>query len=189
MSTHIAFSGFTCLASGSLLDVASHLHAQEPTSGAPPPLVFELETGRQIDLDLSGTHDDIVERFSEPVVPAASAKPSRGRPKLGVVGREVTLLPRHWEWLERQRGGASAALRRLVDEARKQTAQSDGIRLARDRTYRFLSAIAGDLPGFEEATRALYAGDERAFREHCSAWPKDIVDCTFRLCDGAFQQP
>jgi hypothetical protein len=98
----------------------------------------------------------------------------------------VTLLPRHWEWLERQRGGASAALRRLVDDARKQTARSDGVRLAQDRTNRFMSAIAGDLPGFEEATRALYAGNERAFREHIGAWPKDIVDCTLRLCDGAF---
>jgi hypothetical protein len=186
MSTHIAFSGSTCLASGSLLDVASCLHAQEPASDAPPPLVFELETGRQIDLDLSGTHDDIVERFSEPGVPVAKENPGRGRPKLGVVGREVTLLPRHWEWLERQRGGASAALRRLVDDARKQTARSDGVRLAQDRTNRFLSAIAGDLPGFEEATRALYAGNERAFREHIGAWPKDIVDCTLRLCDGAF---
>jgi len=188
MTTHIAFSDSTCLASGSLLDVALFLHEKQAGSGAPPPLVFELETGRQIDLDLSGTHDEIVERFSVSGIPGANEKPGRGRPKLGVVGREVTLLPRHWEWLEHQRGGASAALRRLVDDARKQTARSDSIRLAQDRTNRFLSAIAGDLPGFEEATRALYAGNERVFREHIGAWPKDIVDCTLRLCDGAFSQ-
>ncbi|GBQ27726.1 putative cytoplasmic protein [Gluconacetobacter sacchari DSM 12717] len=98
----------------------------------------------------------------------------RGRPKLGVVAREVTLLPRHWEWLAAQPGGASQMLRRLVDQARRSDGGQTGIRDARERTYRFLSALAGNLPGFEEATRALFSGDDSAFAGHMRDWPADV---------------
>ncbi len=103
-----------------------------------------------------------------------------------MVGREVTLLPRHWEWLDRQRGGASASLRRLIDDARKLSAEADDIRTAQDRTNRFMSAIAGDLPGFEQATRALYAGNEHAFVAQVETWPKDVKTYTLVFADGAF---
>ncbi|QTD46261.1 DUF2239 family protein [Ottowia testudinis] len=105
---------------------------------------------------------------------AAARRPGVGRPRLGVVSREVTLLPRHWAWLSAQPGGASAALRRLVDEARQQHAARDVRRLARERAYRFMSGIASHLPRFEEASRALFAGDARAFDTHIDAWPPDV---------------
>lgn len=96
----------------------------------------------------------------------------RGRPKLGVVAREVTLLPRHWEWLAAQPGGASVALRKLVEEARR--SQSGRARQAQERAYHFMNAMAGDLPGFEEATRALFAGDREGFAERIAGWPTDV---------------
>jgi hypothetical protein len=103
-----------------------------------------------------------------------SAPRGPGRPKLGVVAREVTLLPRHWEWLNAQRGGASVALRKVVDEARRASGDRDRERAARDAAYRFMSAMAGDRRGFEEASRALFAGDRPRFEQHTVAWPEDI---------------
>ncbi len=100
----------------------------------------------------------------------------RGRPKLGVVAREVTLLPRHWEWLSAQPGGASVALRKLVEQARLTHGERDKTRKAHERAYYFMSAMAGDMPGFEEATRALFANDMRAFGELIAAWPNDVRD-------------
>ena len=76
-----------------------------------------------------------------------------------MVAREVTLLPRHWEWLAQQSGGASVALRRLVDQARRGTEDKDRIRRAQEAAYRFMSAMAGNRPNFEDAIRALFAGD------------------------------
>ena len=118
---------------------------------------FDDESGRVVDLNLWG---------------AAPRPPrGRGRPKLGVVAREVTLLPRQWEWLAQQPGGASATLRRLVDSTRKNgSGRSD----ARDAVYRFITALAGDRPGYEEALRALYRSDLDGFRDRIADWPEDI---------------
>jgi hypothetical protein len=106
---------------------------------------------------------------------SAAALPSavrgRGRPKLGVVAREVTLLPRQWEWLGTQPGGASAAIRRLVEEARKAAPPAG---MGRDAAYRFMTEMAGDRPGYEEAIRALYRGDHEKVREIAGDWPDDI---------------
>jgi hypothetical protein len=102
------------------------------------------------------------------------------------VGREVTLLPRHWDWLENQRGGASAALRRLVDQARKDNAVEDARREAQDRTNRLMTALAGNLPGYEEANRALYAGDADRFRAQTGAWPTDVKQVVAALAGAAF---
>lgn len=176
--THVAFSGHTICASGTLAEVALALKAQEK-DGTDMPLIFEMQTGRQIDLNLRGTEADIEKRYAPtetleelPETPGAPKK--RGRPKLGVIGREVTLLPRHWQWLDTQRGGPSAALRRLIDQARKDYAEQDRVRQAQDRANRFMSVMAGDLPGFEEATRALYAGDKERFEAETMKWPKDV---------------
>jgi uncharacterized protein len=117
---------------------------------------------------------------------SASAPPSVGRPRLGVVAREVTLLPRHWEWLAQQRGGASAALRRLVEEARKTYAEQDTQRHAKERTYRFMGAIGGALPGFEEASRALFARDKGGFSESIGHWPNDVKAYLAWLARDAF---
>jgi uncharacterized protein len=133
-------------------------------------LVFEDGTGRQIDLDLR-------EESSPPAEenPARDEARGRGRPKLGVVPREVTLLPRHWDWLNGQPGGASVALRKLVEQARRDQAESDRRREAREAAYRFISALAGDFPQFEDASRALFAGDRALFIERTRDWPGDVA--------------
>jgi hypothetical protein len=100
----------------------------------------------------------------------------RGRPKLGVVAREVTLLPRHWDWLGAQPGGASVALRKLVEEARRASGDRDRSRAARDAAYHFMAVMAGNLARFEEASRALFADDRRRFVELIAGWPGDIRD-------------
>ncbi|WP_206185874.1 DUF2239 family protein [Sphingosinicella sp. BN140058] len=162
-----AFAGERILARGRLADVALALRTATDASV----LVFSDETGRVVDLDLRGSAEEIVARLAPPR--------GRGRPKLGVVAREITLLPRHWEWLARQRGGASHALRRLVDEARK--ADRAQPRLETERAYRIMSALAGDLPGFEEASRALFAGDEATLAARIAGWPRDIRAYTLEL--------
>jgi uncharacterized protein len=150
--TYTGFSGFDHLASGSLAEVYS---ACRDVAGA---LIFDQETGRVVDIDPRHPPSD------------ESARP--GRPKLGVVAREVTLLPRHWDWLAAQPGGASVVLRKLVEEARKDPALA--ARARRDCVYRFITALVGNAPGYEEAIRALYAGDPEDFAAHIEAWPPDI---------------
>jgi hypothetical protein len=151
--SHTAFSGFDHLASGSLPDVYK---ASRNVAGS---LIFDAQTGRVVDID---------PRFP----PLAEDAPRPGRPKLGVTPREVTLLPRHWDWLATQPGGASVALRKLVEEAsRNPRAQ---MRARRDAAYRFATAIVGNAPGYEEAMRALYAGQAEDFAAHIEAWPIDV---------------
>jgi hypothetical protein len=183
-----AFAGTRRIASGALIDVALAVKAAE-AGKQKPVLTFDDASGAVIDLDLRGTTAEIVTRLSERAALAAltpgelpgGTSRSRGRPKLGVVAREVTLLPRHWEWLARQPGGASQALRRLVDEARRADGGRTDRKAAQERTYRFLSAIAGDLPDYEEAVRALFAGADTTFAERMGMWPPDIRDHALAL--------
>ena len=162
-----AFAGFSILARGPLAEVAQAIAMR----GAAAVLVFDDATGRVIDLDLRGGPQEVAARLEAP----ADERPrGRGRPRLGVVAREVTLLPRHWAWLGAQPGGASAALRRLVDEARRTDGGRTERRAAQDAAYRFMAAMAGDLPGFEDAVRALYAGDAARFDECIAGWPEDV---------------
>lgn len=137
-------------------------------------LIFDDATGRSVELDLRGSLPDVLERLNQ-TPQAEPAKPTgRGRPKLGVTAREVTLLPRHWEWLAAQPGGASAALRRLVEDARRNSPAT--LRQAQDAVHRVMFALAGDLPGFEEANRAFYAKDYARFDGLTAAWPRDVGD-------------
>jgi uncharacterized protein len=183
--TYTAFAGHRRLGSGPIADVA--VLAKHTDSRADMPvLIFSDATGRAVDVDLRGSDRDIAARLTSGAEPDAPAVPrGRGRPKLGVVAREVTLLPRHWEWLAAQPGGASVALRKLVDEARRTNSDRDRARQARDAAYHFMSAMAGNLTNFEEASRALFAGDLR----RCSAlivdWPADIRDHAMKLAAGA----
>lgn len=184
-----AFVGQRRLASGPLAEIALAVMKAGQESVAEPILIFDDATGRPIDLDLRGTKRDVIARLPVPAVnlePAADEESAteprgRGRPKLGVVAREVTLLPRHWEWLASQPGGASVALRKLVDEARRVSGDRDRHRAARDAAYHFMSAMAGNLPGFEEASRALFADQRRRFSEHIAGWPGDIRDHIVKL--------
>jgi len=187
-SEYLVFEGPALLAKGSLADLAQLEHIRlRPQPGAMM-LFFDSKSGRQVDLDLTGTLTDTAAAGGKPGVmteTGAGGKP-RGRPRLGVVGREITLLPRHWQWLDQQRGGASAALRRLIDESRKERAADDAIREAQDSANRFMMAMAGDLPRFEEAVRALYARDGAKFREETQRWPADIRRCAGEYAEAAF---
>ena len=167
------FQSFSKVASGSPSQVAVFL--KDNSQGF---LVFDDQTGRQIDLDTRGTPEEISVRYADQTAPEQRG---RGRPKLGVVAREVTLLPRHWDWLNSQPGGASVALRKLVEEARRASGGRDRVRAAQDAAYRFMSAIAGNLPGFEEATRALFAHDRRRFGDLIAGWPPDVRDYAIEL--------
>lgn len=201
------FVGHRHLASGTLPTVAlagKHAHA-DGTAG--PILIFENRTGRSIDVDTRGSDEQLRERLSrqpgacapiEETAPAdaqaadageGGAPRGRGRPKLGVVAREVTLLPRHWEWLGTQPGGASVALRKLVEEARRKHAQRDERRTAHERAYHFMSAMAGDLPGFEEASRALFADDAARMETLIAGWPADLRRHIGWLAFGDLTQP
>ncbi|MDG2531781.1 DUF2239 family protein [Caulobacter endophyticus] len=169
--TYALFESGKRLAAGDKLAVA--LAAQAVVSERPsaPILIFDPE-GRQVDFDLRGSPEDLAARLA-PAEPEAPR--GRGRPKLGVVAREVTLLPRHWDWLAGQPGGASVALRKLVEAARREAEAPDRQRRARDAAYRFASAAAGDAPGFESAMRALYAGDREGFEAGLAQWPADVA--------------
>ena len=182
-----AFHDTTCLASGPLANVALAVKAALATGPEATILVFEDETGKVVDLDLRGSDAEIAARYEPPASAAQEADDAprgRGRPKLGVVAREVTLLPRHWDWLALQPGGASQALRRLVDEARKTDGGRSLTRAAQERTYAFIATMAGDRAGFEEASRALFAGDRERFAEHSRSWPQDIRDHAEKLLAG-----
>lgn len=178
-----AFRDATRIADGPLPVVALAVKAALATDPAATILVFDDATGKVVDLDLRGSDAEITARLGPPpdkalpagLEPDATEAPrSRGRPKLGVVAREVTLLPRHWDWLALQPGGASQVLRRLVDEARKNDRGRSRSRAAQAAAYAFISAMAGDREGFEEASRALFAGDPERFAMHSRTWPADI---------------
>ncbi|MGB0997222.1 MAG: DUF2239 family protein [Pseudomonadales bacterium] len=146
-------------------------------------VIFDESTFSVVDVDLSGSAEDVARRVDS--YPQSNSKPSRGRgrPKLGVIGREVTLLPRHWEWLAQQPGGASVTLRKLVSAARKDPEQQRQFaqHQAQQKAYRFCQAMAGDLQGYEDALRALYAQDLETFKEHTQAWPQDIAETATAL--------
>ena len=178
--TYTAFVGTDLLASGNLNEVLAALKSCFDRDGGTLVLVFEDQTGKQVDFDLRGTLADVLARHRR-----APARVGPGRPKLGVVAREVSLLPRHWEWLEQQPTGASAAIRRLVDEARKRDPSEQQARSAIVSADRFLSAMAGNLPGYEEASRALYARKKRRFDDLIREWPRDIRLHAQRLVRGA----
>src|SRR6476646_8581128 len=169
-ATYIAFEGDRCIASGSLRDVVSAAKAALDRRKEAAILVFHGETSGVVDIDFRGSAGDVLARPPALTdMPAAAEDPAQpiprgpGRPKLGVVAREVTLLPRHWEWLARQSGGASVALRRLVDEARRTGEGRDSIREGQEAAYRFMSAMAGNKANYEDAIRALFAGEPARF--------------------------
>lgn len=182
----VAFNGTQQIAAGDLREVALKAHK----TGSTAVLIFDDVTSELIDLNLSLPPRDLLRQLESaaPQAPAPVEEPrSPGRPKLGVIPREVTLLPRHWEWLNLQPGGASVALRKLVEEARRVNRSTDRVRRAKEATYRFVSAMAGNETGFEEATRALFAGDGVRFAQHSQTWPKDVREHAAKLAARVFQ--
>lgn len=183
------FDGLERIAAGDLAANALAAFRTLARGAAGSVLTFDDATGRQVELDLRGSEQEILARLAPSAArtgaapePAPAALPrGRGRPKLGVVAREVTLLPRHWAWLETQPGGASTALRKLVEDARRANAGIDARRAAGERVYRVMQALAGDLAGFEEASRALFAQDADGFARATQTWPPDLRDYLGRL--------
>mgnify|MGYP000997875476 CR=1 FL=1 len=198
MNRYIAFEGRRCIASGPLVEVAIKVKEAIDHGEQGAILIFDDSTSELVEVDFRGAVDEVLTRLRERTVEYLSTIPPTetdtevrrgpGRPKLGVVSREVTLLPRHWDWLNSQPGGASVALRKLVEEARRVNRQRDKVRFSQETTYRFMSAMAGNEPGFEEATRALFAGDPERFRGFIYSWPVDIRDHVQKLAEIAFQK-
>ena len=183
-----AFSGFDRIASGELRHVAMKAKQAFDTQPERTIQVFDDATAQVIELPLELPAIDFLRLVSQPVPKATDVVAPRkpGRPKLGVVAREITLLPRHWDWLAAQPGGASVALRKLVDEARKISADDDHRRASQEVAYRFMLALMGDAAGFEEAARALFAADMGRFEVCIQAWPEDVRDHVNLLAADAF---
>lgn len=178
----IAFAQGHCLAKGTPAEVADavkHFNDNHPTTSI---LVFDAMSSRPIEMDLRGTLEEVLARLAPHSAPEVR---SVGRPKLGVVAKEVTLLPRHWEWLASQSGGASVALRKLVEQAMRANNEGEQIRKAQESTYRFIQAIAGNEVGYEEASRALFAGDLEGFSRHMETWPPAIREHALHLAQSA----
>ena len=184
-STCTAFEGVRRIASGPLSDVALAAKAAADRGGEAMILIFDDRTSRPIEVDFRGTPEQVVARLPGGApAPAPDEARGPGRPKLGVVAREVTLLPRHWEWLSQQPGGASVALRKLVEEARRDVGGQNAQRMRHEAAFRFMAAMAGNQPGYEEATRALFADDPERFGEMTAIWPADVRDHARRLAFG-----
>lgn len=166
--TYTAFQGSERLVTGSLEQVLRTVKDNWTTSQTAA-LIFDDATGKQADFDLRGSIEDVLARALPP-----PQRTGPGRPKLGVVSREVSLLPRHWEWLESQPNGASAALRRLIDAARQADPAGAQLRSRMDAVGRVITVLAGDLTGFEEAYRALYARDWPKLAAGTGHWPTGI---------------
>ena len=190
----IAFDGHRLVAKGDMLSVARKVKALGDRKPEASILIFDDLTSSIVEIDFRGSADDVLDSVTARLrqvdkegEPEATEHRGPGRPKLGVVSREVTLLPRHWNWLEQQPGGASVTLRKLVDEARKHGSERDRKRQAQESAYRFMNAMAGDLRGYEEALRALYAGDAGRFAELVAPWPAGIREHTEILAGRAFE--
>lgn len=180
-----AFAGTRRLASGPLDQVALAAKKAIDRGTQQPVLIYNDQTGRAIDIDSRGSDAEILARLAHPAPPPSPR--GRGRPKLGVVAREVTLLPRHWQWLGSQPGGASVAIRQLVETARRANQEVDQRRRRQEAAYHFMSAMAGNLANFEEATRALFANDRARFSDLVSRWPADVHDHAVKLAFGPEQ--
>ncbi len=190
-----AFDGSRSIASGELVEVIKTVKEALDKGEALSILIFDDESSEIVEVDFRVTMDEVLKSLGNPSeIADSSADVIReeiihrgpGRPKLGVIPREVTLLPRHWEWLNSQPGGASVALRKLVEEARRINSDRDQLRNSQGGVYRFMSAMGGDLPGFEEAARALFTGNHEKFNEKISAWPVDIRNHLQKLSLHAF---
>lgn len=212
ISEFIAFEGGRCLARGHLADVALLLKAAAEARPLAHFMLFDAHSSEILDFDHRGTAQEVLARLMQahpsamscaagsadgatlqevlgtepPEDEASTAKSGPGRPKLGVVAREVTLLPRHWAWLSSQPGGASVALRKLVEQARKDGQTQDQRRQSQEATYRFMSAMAGCLEGFEEAARALFAAEQVRFEALLTPWPQDIQTHLLQLAQAAW---
>jgi len=198
---YTAFCGITCISRGSIETVAVAAKIMVDAGEKSRIAIFDDQTGQTIEIDFRGNPDEVVERLAEhPLLRVESEsgqsavgerRPGPGRPRLGVISREISLLPRHWEWLAKQEGGTSGALRRLVEQARKLGQRKDLVREAQTAVHRFMWDMAGNQPHFEEASRAFYARDYETMQTLIKSWPTDIRAHVKRLVQRlmAAEQP
>lgn len=182
ITTYIAFAGSRRVGEGRVEDILPILAQRFEKDCGDTTLVFDVQTGRSVDFDLRAPLDEILSRYG-----VTTEKAPRGRPRLGVVSREISLLPRHWDWLDQQPNGISAALRRLVERAMKNQPGKDRARQIRAATSQILTAIAGNRPHYEEVCRALFNGDAAVFNRLTARWPKDIAHFAQRQMDAALR--
>ncbi len=175
-TTFTAFNGHTLLSQGDLREVVLQVKAHIGKSSNSPVLIFSDATGKTIDFNFHGTKLEIMKRLEVYTSSGPSEIAGPGRPKLGVASREVSLLPRHWEWLATQRGGASATLRLLVEEAMKKASSTQSVKQVQERAYHIMQILAGDMKGYEEALRAMYKKDRKAFYKNIETWPIDVIN-------------
>lgn len=188
----IAFSKNKCIASGTPREVATEVKRFIDSRAKDTVTILDARTSETVEVDFRGSVSAVLKRIpSAPIqsheVYVEPPAPERtvGRPRLGVTAREVTLLPRHWEWLGSQPGGASTVLRKLVEQALRSSKESDRLRQAQEAAYRFMYVMAGDSPGFEEATRALFAGDIERLQQFVAPWPRDVRKQALLLASNA----
>ena len=192
-----AFQGERCIGSGQVDRIVRQVVSTIDGDDYGSLMIFNDANGEPIEIDYRGSADDILARLSAYLEKSGDSqdhdteitikKPGPGRPKLGVVAREVTLLPRHWDWLNRQPGGASVTLRKLVEQARKAYRKKDTARLAREAAYRFITIMAGNRSGFEETSRALFSGNREQYKKHMASWPEGIQQYAGKLAEPSFQ--
>jgi uncharacterized protein len=183
IATCTAFVGSRLIASGPLADVVLATKRIVDVRSDEPVLIFDDGSARQVEIDFRGTADDVLARLD-----AGKAIRGPGRPKLGVTAREVTLLPRHGGWLAEQPGGASAVLRRLIEEAMRHGGAKTRARQASEAADRFMRTMAGDFIGYEEASRAFWRGEAERFDTLIAPWPVDVRDHLRKLVAIAWDE-
>lgn len=188
-ATYTAFEDQQILVQGTLPEVVRRVKRRLGRSAHTSVVIFSDDTGGTIDFNFHGSEEDVAKRLE--IFVASSPEKEQagpGRPKLGVISREISLLPRHWEWLAAQPGGASATLRQLVESASKKTVDGVTDKKVQEKTYRFMSVLAGDLEGYEEALRALYKKDKRTFLSRIENWPRDVRAYAVALSKPLFEE-
>lgn len=190
LNTYTAFESHKILSQGSLEDVVLKVKKRLEKSPESQIVIYSDITGKSMDFNFQGSEKEVLKRLEVYTTPEtdnqASTSSGPGRPKLGVISREVSLLPKHWEWLATQSGGASNTLRKLVEESMKKTSGTLTVKTAQERTYKFMSVEAGDLENYEEALRALYRKDKERFASEIKAWPRDVQKHIFELAKPVF---
>ncbi len=176
-SQYLAIHEKKILATGSLQDIVTTVKG---INNDIEPIVLQQENLKRIDFSWRGDTDSILATISADKAPVKK----RGRPKLGVTSKEVTLLPRHWEWLSAQRGGASVTLRRLIDDARNNASAEEITLLEQQRLDGFMRLILGDEAGYEEASRALFRNSKASFEEAIREWPAELVTLIMEKFNG-----
>lgn len=186
--SYTAFGNGKLIVHGGLDEVVLKIKRWNDKNSTGSLLVFNDFTGKTMEFDLRGSEKDVLQRIEMFLPQETAVAVGPGRPKLGVVTREVSLLPQHWEWLASQPEGASGALRKLVEGAKKNSSTKETVKQVQERTYKIMSILAGDFPQYEEALRALYRKNEEGFKQHIAAWSPDIKDYVMKTAEPVFNE-